>query len=211
MPLSNNPHYGFHPVHESAVGDPHIPRFYNHPYPGNFLTDDLVDDLPYASYIQADLCLEYTYEVETQYLLGGEFVALPVVQRVYRRDPDLRWSEIRTALIEGTIPKRYNHPAATHAPMNSATFQKFADRFFVVDLANGSEYLCEKSTGRPVEKQHSDFEWVLEMMLPLEFSEAELLEFSPQGLAERVLKRTGRWHLDRFLRATMHWLYLHSA
>lgn len=157
MPLTNTLRYGFHPTTELHIGNPHIPRTYDdHPLPPNIFTDNLVADQPYNSYSRADVCLEYVYEVETQYLLGGELVTLPVIYRVFRRDTDLRWSEICTALVGGRFPARYQHKDPTIAPMNHATFQKFIDRFYLADYENNKQAIFEKGTRRPVQKQHDD-------------------------------------------------------
>jgi hypothetical protein len=210
MSLSNVLRYGFHPTSEIRVGDPHVPRTYDHPLAGNILSDNLVDDKPYASYGRADLSLEYIYEVETKYLLGGELITLPIVYRVYRRDPQLRWSEIRGAVVQGLIPRRYRHTDPVQAPMNLATFQKFIRRFYFANNDSGQQVIHEKGTRLPVEQQHEDFEWVLELMLPNKYTDEELFLFSAQDLANEVLSHTDKWHLDRLLRAQVHWRALHA-
>ncbi|KAJ7692700.1 hypothetical protein B0H17DRAFT_1200283 [Mycena rosella] len=211
MSLSNTLRYGFHPSSQIHVGNPHITRIYDHPHPGNFLTDNMIDDKPYASYERADLSLEYMYEQETKYMLGSEIVSLPIPVRVYRRDPQLRWSEIRNVLTGGSIPQRYMFTDVDHAPVNSATFYKFANRFYLANDSSGSLVLYEKGTKLPVERQHSDFEWVLELMIPNNFTEGEILAFSAQDFANVVLEHTGSWHLDRFHRAMNHWRFLHRV
>ncbi|KAJ7104912.1 hypothetical protein C8R44DRAFT_332826 [Mycena epipterygia] len=212
MALSNNPHRGFHPFAQMRRGNPHIARVYDHPPTNTIFTDNLIDDKPYASYDRADLCLKYIYDEETKYDLGGEIVTLPVVTYVYRRDPELRWSEIRTALSGGPIPKRYMSTNTTQdAPMNAATFQKFMNRFYLANDANGTQVIHEKGARLPVERHHADFEWVINVMLPNKFDDDDILAFTAQDLAKEVLEHTKCWHLDRFQRAESHWRDLHHA
>ncbi|KAJ7843534.1 hypothetical protein B0H14DRAFT_3139573 [Mycena olivaceomarginata] len=167
MPLTNTLHFGFHPLADLPIGDPHIPRNYDvHPLPQNIFNDNLVDDQPYHSYDRGDLCLEYIYEVGTQYMLGGELVTVPVIHRVFRRDPDLRWTEIRTALMGGPFPVRYRSTDPSVGPMNHATFQKFINRFYLAHYENDSQNVFEKGMRRPIQREHEDCEWILHVMLP---------------------------------------------
>ncbi|KAJ7247156.1 hypothetical protein B0H12DRAFT_746565 [Mycena haematopus] len=206
MPLTNTLRLGFHPINELPIGDPHIPRTYDtHPLPINIFSDNMVDDQPYDSYLRADLCLEYIYEVETEYLLGGEIITVPIIHRVFRRDADLRWSEIRIALAQARIPTRYQSTAPNIAPMNRATFHKFISRFYLADYDGNDQTIFEKGTRLPVQKQHEDYEEILHLMLPLKFSENDLLEISPEEIAQAALEHREMWHLDRFARATIFW------
>ncbi|KAJ6484244.1 hypothetical protein C8R45DRAFT_1148676 [Mycena sanguinolenta] len=211
MVLSNTLRLGFHPLNELPIGNPDVPRTYDsHPLPINIFADNMVDDQPYNSYLRADLCLEYIYEVETQYLLGGELITLPIIHRVFRRDAELRWSEIRIALVHGRFPARYQQTLANVGPMNHATFQKFIDRFYLADYEGDDQTIFEKATRRPVQKQHEDCEQILHLMLPLKFSEDELFSLSPEEIAQAVLDHREMWHLDRFARARIFWQYLHA-
>ncbi|KAJ7717894.1 hypothetical protein B0H14DRAFT_3170879 [Mycena olivaceomarginata] len=209
--LTNTTHYGFHPLNELHIGDPHVPRDYSvHPLSISIFADNMVDDQPYNSYMRADLCLEYIYEVETQYLLGGELVTLPIIHRVYRRDTELRWSEIRNALAEARFPRRYQKTDPKFAPMNSATFQKFIDRFYLADYKGDDQTIFEKGTCLPVQTQHEDFEQILGLILPSGMSDEELFQFSPEEFAKAALEHRKMWHLDRLARATFHWLSIHA-
>ncbi|KAF8137981.1 hypothetical protein K438DRAFT_1996565 [Mycena galopus ATCC 62051] len=163
--------------------------------------DNLVDDQPYNSYLRADLCLVYVYEVATEYLLGGERIILPIIHRVYRRDAELRWSEIGIALAGGRFPARYQHTEPNIAPMNHATFQKFIDRFYLADHDGDDQTIFEKGTHLPVQKQHEDYEQILQLMLPIMYSEAELFRFLPHEIAQAALEHRHMWHLDRLARA----------
>jgi hypothetical protein len=209
--LTNTTHYGFHPLNELHIGDPHVPHDYSvHPLSISIFTDNMVDDQPYNSYMRADLCLEYIYEVETQYLLGGELVTLPIIHRVYRRDTELLWSEIRNALAEARFPRRYQKTDPKFAPMNSATFQKFIDRFYLADYKGDDQTIFEKGTCLPVQTQHEDFEQILGLILPSGMSDEELFQFSPEEFAKAALEHRKMWHLDRLARATFHWLSIHA-
>ncbi|KAF8153699.1 hypothetical protein K438DRAFT_1987398 [Mycena galopus ATCC 62051] len=211
MPLTNALRLGFHPVGELHIGNPHVPRTYDvHPLSFDIFSDNLVDDQPYNSYSRADLCLVYVYEVATEYLLGGERIILPIIHRVYRRDAELRWSEIRIALAGGRFPARYQHTEPNIAPMNHAMFQKFIDRFYLADHDGDDQTIFEKGTHLPVQKQHEDYEQILQLMLPIIYSEAELFRFLPDEIAQAALEHRDMWHLDRLARATIFWRTLHA-
>ncbi|KAJ7443418.1 hypothetical protein B0H11DRAFT_2204173 [Mycena galericulata] len=182
-PLSNTIRRGFHPLAEHNYGNPSRPPSYIHP-PATFYSKSYVEDSPYASHSRADLCLEYVYDVGVEYLMGSEFVTLPIVERVYRRDPNLRWSEIRSGLEDGRIPSRYDKTGNNQAPMNAATFHKFLCRFYLAENSQGEIVIHEKGTRLPVERDHADFEWVLELILPNKFPGDKLYAFSAREWAD---------------------------
>ncbi|KAJ7474949.1 hypothetical protein FB451DRAFT_1397816 [Mycena latifolia] len=197
MNLSNTTHLGFHPTSERDEGSPLIPRVYYHTPNGNFMTDDYVDDQVYSSHTRADLCLVYVYDVAREFFLGGERVTLPIVERVYRRDRHLCWSEIENVLRGGRIPPRYMATEDNETPMNPEAFRKYI--------------LHERSSGLPVEKQHFDFEYLLEVMLMVNTTEEELLALSPEQMVQWARKWRQGWHLDSYPRAELHWRFLHRS
>jgi hypothetical protein len=47
------------------------------------------------------------------------------------------------------------------------------------------------------------------LMLPINFSQAELLDFSPEEIAH-ALEHREMWYLDQFIRAKIFWHSLHA-
>ncbi|KAJ7238049.1 hypothetical protein B0H12DRAFT_1075416 [Mycena haematopus] len=154
---NNHPVRGFHEPTDILLGFPTgLPQPHNQ-------DADLIDPRRNADWIKHDLALRYCYEIEEDIKVNGEWMTFPVVHYVYRRDRDLRWSEIRAYLKNGDVPFRYpprgplNGFGWVNDPMNEENFIRIARRFKLVDRGYLSE-ICERSTGRQVQKRYLRFE-----------------------------------------------------
>lgn len=206
---SNIPTHGFHPETERHLGYPNVPRSYDIAQPRP--SKDKVDDHQYSSYNRGDLSLRYTYEVATEFNLGGEFVTLPVIIHVYRRDFELLWSEIKSFLIGGDVPARYG-PRITpdgvvHEPMNEESFRKLVRRFYIISTLGVSEFpltpkhwLMERGSRWAVQLDHDEFEWVYNRQILWVYGRREILTWTPERLLGAVTDITHTWYLDRIPR-----------
>jgi hypothetical protein len=102
--------------------------------------------------------------MEMSFNFGGECVPFPVVRYVYRRDRELRKSEIIAFLRTGEIPERYptrESNGVINEPMNAENFRQMVRRFFLKTLdIGGRPYteLRERSSGLIVQPHYMDFE-----------------------------------------------------
>ncbi|KAJ7243867.1 hypothetical protein B0H12DRAFT_1236338 [Mycena haematopus] len=156
---SNHPSIrGFHEPSDMLLGFPTAGRH-------EFVRDsDLVDPRLNASFVRHDLSLKYVYETCEEWEIDGEWVPFPVVRYVYRRDVELRWSEIKAYLVRGNVPfrypsrKRFPELPWMNDPMNKENFEKYCRRFTVRDLGGGFCVLRERSTGLPIQRHYMRFE-----------------------------------------------------
>ena len=209
---SNTPHRGFHPYAERHLGAPNFPHCYE-TLVGEH-DADYVDNHQFSSYERGDLTLQYIYDVPVKYWLGGELVILPITLYVYRRDYQLRWSEIKAFHRSGYIPFRYpprvGANGTIHSPMNEENFKILARRFRYVNLhpreptffPSRSEFLIERGRNLPIQTRHDDFEKTFYRAV-IWFTHApdEVLELRAEEVAILVQKATNTWHLDSVARA----------
>jgi hypothetical protein len=160
--------------------------------------------------LRHDLALPYYYETMEWFDLEGEWIPVPVVRVVYRRDRDLRKSEIEAYLINGTIPARYPPRLsgdAVNEPMNEDSWKRLVRRFFLRDVFNSRMpySLCERSTGFPVQSHYLHFEeslWMRVAVCDRDYN--ALTEGGPAQLIAEVNNRTGGvWFLDIKRRAAL--------
>ncbi|KAJ7700800.1 hypothetical protein B0H17DRAFT_1128655 [Mycena rosella] len=159
---SNTTKRGFNDPTDSFLG-----------FPSNMLPhvsedEDLLDPSRNSSWFRHDLALKYYYEDVVHYRLEdtGEWVSFPLVRTVYRRDRDLRKSEIVAYLKHGEVPSRYPprlSGGVVNEPMNADNFKLMVSRFFINNftaLGRAYEELREHSSGRIVQPTSHAFEEV---------------------------------------------------
>jgi hypothetical protein len=204
---NNHPVRDFHEPTDISLGFPDL-------FPHEPLVDwDLVDPRRNASWLPHDLALCYAYDTMEEFLIEGELMSFPVVRYVYRRDRDLRWSEIRNYLRDGSIPFRYpprNPPGASwiNEPMNADNFKKIAKRFLRVEHGYRID-LYERSSGLPVQQNPLDFEERF-VYGPCAQFPAELLASSHPRAILVLFRFTGHeaWYLNGVRRARIASLYM---
>ncbi|KAF8216756.1 hypothetical protein K438DRAFT_1953657 [Mycena galopus ATCC 62051] len=204
---SNHLVRGFHPSPDIHLGFPGL-------FPQESLDSyDLVDPRRNAGFVPHDLALRYAYETDEEFLVEGEYMTFPVVRYVYRRDRDLRWSEIKRYLLDGSIPFRYppRSPAGLpwiNEPMNVENFARIANRFRRVERGDWCE-LYERSSGKLVQMRPTDFEDDF-FYGPCSRFQLNYLSIARPGAVLSLIRLMGRrrWYLDAFRRARLSSLYI---
>ncbi|KAJ3710554.1 hypothetical protein C8R42DRAFT_729231 [Lentinula raphanica] len=121
------------------------------------------------------------------------------VKILYVRDPQLRWTEIIAGVRSGVVPARYvrdvDENGVFHGPMNDKWFRQMCSQFTV---SADHKLMCR---GYEVCRDHEDFEWKVEFLLPTILGDGYLAFHNPESLVQLVRSRFKIWHLDSFKRA----------
>ncbi|KAF8125546.1 hypothetical protein K438DRAFT_2002037 [Mycena galopus ATCC 62051] len=204
---SNHPVQGFHPSTDIHLGFPGL-------FPLESLDGfDLVDPRRNAGFVPHDLALRYVHDTVEEFLVEGEYMTFPVVRYVYRRDRNLRWSEIKRYLLDGSIPFRYppRNPTGLpwiNEPMNAENFARIANRFRRVERGDWCE-LYERTSAWPVQMRPMDFEDDFYHGPCSRFRLAYLSIAHPGAVLALIrLMSRRRWYLNAFCRARLSCLYI---
>ncbi|KAJ7136541.1 hypothetical protein C8R43DRAFT_1132443 [Mycena crocata] len=198
---------GFNEPTDLLLGFPHTAAPHGHSATSNS-DSDILDPRPNASLARHDLALQYCYEVVLSYNLGGEYVSVPVVRYVYRRDRDLRKSEIIAFLSTGAIPERYplrESNGVINEPMNAENFRAMVRRF---SLYTTNDYdgprirLRERSSGLDVQSHYMQFDEAFWGGPAIMCDKGFLVSSHPQRILAEMQHRFGAkvWYLDSVTR-----------
>ncbi|KAJ6571438.1 hypothetical protein B0H19DRAFT_1255410 [Mycena capillaripes] len=187
--------YGFHDPREILLGFPlNLEPIRDH-------HDDLLDPRRNSSWLRHDLALPYYYDTVQYIDAEGQWLPVPVVRIVYRRDRDLRKSEIIDYLCNKKIPSRYPprlSGGVVNEPMNEDNWKRMVRRFCLKVNFHTGPYLCERSTGRTVQRHYLHFEDNLWMRVVVGHRDPASLAYGgPERLLSEMERKVGRfWYLD---------------
>jgi hypothetical protein len=156
--------------------------------------------------------LRYAYEEIAGYVAEGEHFTVPVIVYVYRRDRDLRWSEIKAYLQDGLIPDRYppRQPdgplGPINEPMNAENFRILARRFRLDTIVYSkvdwvTDVIRERSTNRVVQPHYMDFEEMFWSGPGITWDPTYFRTARPAEIHSLVLFRRRVWYLNGLQRS----------
>ncbi|KAJ7075386.1 hypothetical protein B0H15DRAFT_953613 [Mycena belliarum] len=177
--------------------------------PSTSKDEDILDPSRNAAWLRHDLALKYCYEAEVAFSIEGEHYSFPIVRTVYRRDRDLRKSEIVDFIKSGAIPPRYpprDSNGVVNEPMNAENFRQMVSRFFVhtyVAFGRLFDELRERSTRRIVQRTPHHLEERFWSTVAVFGDWDHIGNAAPHDILSEVLRCGGEfWYLNALQRCS---------
>ncbi|KAK7464181.1 hypothetical protein VKT23_006347 [Stygiomarasmius scandens] len=154
---------------------------------------------PINSLERVEFAEVFTFEVPVVVDLGDGERVVPIVQKVYRTDPELSWGEIRDGVYGVGEPLRYS--VKEKGVMSRESFHKFIRRFRLLRRPEkaGYPWLVEKGSGKKV--LHDNPDW-LESILMDEKNDVWFVGLDPASVVTEeeyvdiAIEKLAYWFVD---------------